>query len=116
MEQSSHIATADLIRTIPLDQVPSAIALLAARLLAESTNAAHRRQHCDGSIAQEPKHLLTAGALAEHLNLPESWVRNEERVGHIPSIRAGRYVRFKLSEVENALAERKQLSPKSRSL
>jgi len=108
LEQSSHIATADFIKTIPLEQVPSAIALLAARLLAESTNAAHRPQNCE-SIAEERKRLLTAGELAKRLNLPESWVRNEERMGHIPSIRAGKYVRFKLSEVEKALADRAPL-------
>lgn len=51
--------------------------------------------------------LLTAGQLAKQLNLPESWVRTEERAGRIPGIRAGRYVRFKLADVEAALARRR---------
>jgi hypothetical protein len=42
------------------------------------------------------------------LSLPESWIRAEERAGRIPGIRAGKYVRFKLSDVEQVLAERKR--------
>ncbi len=32
--------------------------------------------------------------------MPESWVRTEERAGRLPGIRLGKYVRFKLGEVE----------------
>jgi excisionase family DNA binding protein len=61
--------------------------------------------HGGGSKGQ--RGWLTAGQLAEHLNLPESWVRTEERAGRIPGIRAGRYVRFKLADVEDALSHHK---------
>lgn len=111
MRETSDTAIADLIKCIPLDQVPSAIALLAARLLTEKRAARH--QHYDGSIDQESKTLLTARGLAEHLNLPESWIRNEERLGRIPSVRAGKYVRFRRCNVEEALTERTGQSPKS---
>jgi excisionase family DNA binding protein len=114
MPQGSDITIAGVIKRIPLDQVPSAIALLAARLLTENYGTVC--QGYTGLVAQEPKTLLTASELAKHLNLPETWLRNEERLGRIPGIRAGRYVRFKLSEVEKALAEREQLGPKSRFL
>ena len=114
MEERTRIATAELIKRIPLDQVPSAIAFLAARLLTENY-VSHRQPYHD-SIDQDTKTLLTASELAGRLNLPETWVRNEERLGRIPSIRAGKYARFKQSEVENTLAEKKHLSPKSRSL
>jgi hypothetical protein len=33
-------------------------------------------------------------------------VRTEERAGRIPSFRLGRYVRFRLMDVERSLAER----------
>jgi excisionase family DNA binding protein len=99
---------------IPLDQVPSAIALLAARLLTE--NYVPIRQGYGGATTQEPMKLLTAGELAKHLNLRETWVRDAERLGRIPGVRLGKYVRFQLDEVEKALAERERLGPKSRSI
>ena len=105
MQEVSNTTIVDLIKRIPLDQVPSAIALLATRLLTEYDAA--RQAH--GSFPEEPNTLLTAGELADRLHLPETWVRNEERLGRIPSVRAGRYVRFKQGEVEKALAERKRL-------
>jgi hypothetical protein len=113
MSEGSDTTILDLIQHIPLDQVPSAIVLLAARLLTENQTAPHKPSN--RSTHEELKTLLKAGELAERLNLPESWVRNEERLGRLPSIRAGRYVRFNLCEVEKALAEREPLSLKPRS-
>ena len=49
--------------------------------------------------------LVDAKAVAAALSLPESWVREKERQGEIPSQRAGRYVRFDLTAVRNALAK-----------
>jgi excisionase family DNA binding protein len=114
MPQGSDITIAGLIKRIPLDQVPSAIALLAARLLTE--NYAPLRQGYGGATTQEPMKLLTAGELAKHLNLRETWVRDAERLGRIPGVRLGKYVRFRLDEVEKALAERERIGPKSRSI
>jgi excisionase family DNA binding protein len=62
----------------------------------------------NGETARDAKNLLRAGELAERLNVPESWVRTEERAGRIPSIRLRKYVRFKLNDVERALAERRR--------
>jgi hypothetical protein len=114
MPQGSDITIAGLIKRIPLDQVPSAIALLSARLLTE--NYVPIRQGYGGATTQEPMKLLTAGELAKHLNLRETWVRNEERLGRIPGVRLGKYVRFRLDAVEKTLAERAQLGLKSRSI
>jgi excisionase family DNA binding protein len=99
-------AVVELARRIPVDQIPSVLAFLSARLLAEGS--ASRNSEHDGESACDAEKLLTAGELAERLNLAESWIRNEERLGHIPSIRAGRYVRFRLSDVERALTERQR--------
>jgi hypothetical protein len=65
-----------------------------------------RNSEHNGASALESEKLLRAGDLAARLNLPESWIRNEERLGRIPSVRAGKYVRFRLNDVEQALAER----------
>jgi excisionase family DNA binding protein len=85
---------------LPVEKISAVIALLATRLIEQAGNGAHEHR----AAGSAPANLLTAGELAERLNLPESWIRSEERLGRIPSIRAGKYVRFKLTEVEPALA------------
>ena len=102
--QGIDAAVVEWARRIPLDQIPCVLAFLSARLLAEgisSRSCAH-----DGESARDVENLLTASELAKHLSLPESWVRTEERARRIPSFRLGRYVRFRLMDVERSLAER----------
>jgi hypothetical protein len=106
MNEARQVPIADWARQIPLEQVPAMIAYLAARLIAEGHG---NDRHHEGARRYHTDKLLKAGELAERLNLPETWIRNEERMGRLPSVRAGKYVRFKLGEVENALAERKRL-------
>jgi excisionase family DNA binding protein len=95
---------AEWARRIPVHQIPSVLAFLSARLLAEGGS--NRSCEHNGESTRDAKNLLRAGELAERLNVPESWVRTEERAGRIPSVRLGKYVRFKLSDVERTLAER----------
>jgi len=99
-------AVAEWARRIPVDQIPRVLAFLSARLLAEGGSS--RGCEHNGETARNAENLLTAGELATRLNLPESWVRTEERAGRLPGIRLGRYVRFKLSDIERALAERRR--------
>ena len=47
--------------------------------------------------------IVTADELATRLKVPPSWVREKARAGEIPCIRAGHYMRFRLSEVLEAL-------------
>lgn len=89
-------------KRVPVDQIPRVLVFLAGRLLAEC-GLSSRDEH--GS-RETPEALLTASDLAEQLHVPESWVRSEERAGRIPSIRLGKYVRFKRIEVERVLAEK----------
>jgi excisionase family DNA binding protein len=49
--------------------------------------------------------LVDAHAVAEHLGVPVSWVYESARNGGIPHYRLGKYVRFKISEVDAWLAE-----------
>jgi excisionase family DNA binding protein len=104
--QGIDAAVVEWARRIPLDQIPCLLAFLAARLLAERSSG----RSCEHSLerARDAENLLTAGELAERLNLAESWVRTEERAGRIPSFRLGRYVRFRLNDIQRSLAERKR--------
>jgi excisionase family DNA binding protein len=92
---------------ISLDQIPGLLLVLASRWLVETTAKANEQQNKPDTAAN----LATAGELAKHLNLPESWVRTEERLGRIPSVRLGKYVRFRLSDVERALAQNPRRRP-----
>ena len=106
MQEKTDLAVADLVARISVEQIPSVLVLLVGRLLTEGFSG--NVQGEDSDLRKEREGLVAAGQLAKRLNLPESWIRNEERLGRIPSIRAGKYVRFSLSEVERALAERKR--------
>jgi excisionase family DNA binding protein len=97
-------AVAEWARRIPVDQIPHVLAFLSARLLDEGSSS--RSCEHSGESARDAENLLAAGELAECLGVPESWVRTEERAGRLPGVRLGRYVRFKLSDIERALAER----------
>jgi excisionase family DNA binding protein len=48
--------------------------------------------------------LLAAPELAKLFGVPESWVREQARLGNLPSIKLGHYVRFRIEEVERFLA------------
>jgi excisionase family DNA binding protein len=106
MEERIDAAVVAWARRVPVDQIPCVVAFLSARLLAEGGSS--RSCGHNGETARDAKNLLRAGELAERLGVPESWVRTEERAGRIPSVRLGRYVRFKLSDVERTLDERRR--------
>jgi hypothetical protein len=101
MEERIETAVLEWAKRVPIHHIPDVLVFLSTRLLAEGG----RNREDNGPSASDTEKLLTAGELAGRLNLPESWVRTEERAGRIPGIRAGRYVRFKVSNVEPALAE-----------
>ena len=104
MQESIEAAVVEWARRIPVDQIPRVLAFLSARLLDEGSSS--RSCEHSGESARDAENLLAAGELAECLGIPESWVRSEERAGRIPSVRLGKYVRFKLRDVERTLAER----------
>lgn len=89
------------IASIPRADIPALIAALAARLL-EPTPA-------PAPTAAAP--LLNAGQIAAALGVPKSWVREQSRLGHIPVVRLGRYCRYRLADLEAAIAKRDEGSP-----
>jgi|SRR5580704_7635320 hypothetical protein len=101
LDQQNDPAVIDWARRVSIDQVPGLLLFLAARWLAEAGPKSKAENNAAAESSTEK--LLTSRGLADHLNVHESWVRTEERLGRIPSIRLGRYVRFKLSEVERTL-------------
>ncbi|MGD0073340.1 MAG: helix-turn-helix domain-containing protein [Candidatus Binataceae bacterium] len=51
--------------------------------------------------------LIDAKEMAERLDVPETWIRDQERAGKLPSVRAGKYVRFRAADVLRAIEDRK---------
>lgn len=49
--------------------------------------------------AKAETELLGPEELAERLKVPLSWVYENSRTGKIPTVRIGKYVRFKLNDV-----------------
>jgi excisionase family DNA binding protein len=50
--------------------------------------------------------LLSAEQIAARFNVKASWVHEWARLGKLPYVQLGRYRRFKLADVEAALAQR----------
>jgi excisionase family DNA binding protein len=54
-------------------------------------------------VSQE--RLCTAAEVAEHLSVPESWVREHTRSGAMPAVHLGRYWRYDLNDVLEWVAQ-----------
>ncbi|MBA3509021.1 MAG: helix-turn-helix domain-containing protein [Thermoleophilaceae bacterium] len=48
--------------------------------------------------------LLTAAEVAELLGVPTSWVYQQSRAGRIPTVRLGRYRRYRREAIEEWVA------------
>lgn len=54
-------------------------------------------------LRTQPEKLLTVRELAAFLSVPASWIYERTRqrgVNHLPHLKIGKYVRFRLSDVE----------------
>jgi excisionase family DNA binding protein len=47
-----------------------------------------------GEVGGVTDRLLNASEVAERLNVPESWVREQTRAGQLPHVELGRYRRY----------------------
>jgi len=52
--------------------------------------------------------LLTAGQVAQLLGDPESWVYAQSREGRLPTVRLGRYYRYRAAAIHAWLAEQER--------
>jgi excisionase family DNA binding protein len=50
--------------------------------------------------------LLTADELAEILGVPTGWIYRQSRAGAIPTVKLGRYYRYRLEAIERWIVER----------
>ncbi|MHB8656771.1 MAG: helix-turn-helix domain-containing protein [Solirubrobacteraceae bacterium] len=50
--------------------------------------------------------LLTADELAEILGVPTGWIYRQSRAGRIPTVKLGRYYRYRLEAIEQWIVER----------
>jgi excisionase family DNA binding protein len=54
--------------------------------------------------------LLTAQDVAAMLGVPPSWVYSQTRAGAIPTVRLGRYYRYRHEVIEAWIAEREAVA------
>ena len=57
-----------------------------------------------GTSETPPERVLDAKGMEAETGIPETWFLEHARQGSIPHIRAGKYVRFRFSEVLEALS------------
>jgi excisionase family DNA binding protein len=61
-----------------------------------------------GPAAATAGGLLTAGEIAKRLGVKPGWIYRQSRAGAIPTVRLGRYYRYRLDAIEAWLAERER--------
>ena len=97
-------------RGLLLESVPELLTQLASRVAALKTLegallSLMLSQRIAARSLSNASGLLDAPKLAKLFGVPESWVREQARLGNLPSIRLGHYVRFRIEEVESFLAQ-----------
>jgi excisionase family DNA binding protein len=86
-----------LLQTFPSEAMPKIAAAAIMRWAEASVSAPN------GQPPVSDTGLLDAKQVAELWSVPETWVRDQARAGKLPSIQLGRYVRFRLSDLERFL-------------
>lgn len=74
--------------------------LLAARVRANGGDRSRR------SDTERTGTLLSADELAEILGVPTGWIYRQSRAGAIPTVKLGRYYRYRLEAIERWIVER----------
>jgi hypothetical protein len=85
-------------RGLVFESVPELLSQVALRIAALKT--------LEGASATPRVSCWAHAKLAELFGVLESWVREQARLGNLPSFKLGHYVRFRLEEVERYLADR----------
>jgi excisionase family DNA binding protein len=103
------LAEPSRIRGVVVESIPELLSQVALRVAALKTlegTLLSLMFNQRGQGAASSSKLLAAAELAEIFGVPESWVREQARLGNLPSFKLGHYVRFRIEEVERYLAER----------
>jgi excisionase family DNA binding protein len=106
------LADPSLTRGMVLESVPELLTQLASRVAALKTLEGAllarmlSQRIADGDSRHLGGPLMSAPDLAKLFGVPESWVREQARLGNLPSIKLGHYVRFKVEEVQRFLTAR----------
>lgn len=58
--------------------------------------------------AEPPDRLLTAAEVGDLLGVPASWVLRASRNGELPTVRIGRYRRYRRSAIRKWMAEQER--------
>ena len=99
-------------RGLVLESIPELLSQLALRVAALKTlegallSLMLSERIATKGLSNAASKLLAARELAELFGVPESWVREQARLGNLPSFKLGHYVRFRIEEVERFLTER----------
>lgn len=99
-------------RDLIIDSIPELLTHIAGRVASLKTlegtllsmMLTHRVANSSGKSGESA--LLSTPQVAKLFEVPESWVREQARLGTLPSIRLGHYVRFKAEEIQRFVAER----------
>lgn len=54
-----------------------------------------------GPLSEGPRELLTAQEVAQLLSVPATWVYAQTRTGRIPTVRLGRYYRYRPAAISS---------------
>ena len=98
-------------RGLVLESVPELLSQLALRVAALKTlegallSLMLSARIATKGLSHTGSKLLGAPELAELFGVPESWVREQARLGNLPSFKLGHYVRFRIEEVERFLTQ-----------
>ena len=95
-------------------EAPAVMLALAARLQEGRLPREANGRAADKALLGPDSRLLSAKQVAGLWNVPETWVRDQARAGKLPSVQLGRYVRFKMSDLDRYLGtkpERARLHP-----
>ena len=106
------LADPSLTKGMVLESVPELLTQVASRVASLKTLEGAllalmlSQRFASGASKNLDSALLSAPELAKLFGVPQSWVREQARLGNLPSFKLGHYVRFKIEEVERFLAER----------
>jgi excisionase family DNA binding protein len=100
-------------KELTLESIGELFAELAARIAALKTLegvllSIMLNQRGGADHGQAASELLTAPEVAQRWHVPESWVREQARLGVLPFVRLGHYVRFRPDELERFASERRK--------